>query len=66
MKETLDKLDGILKALTFYESIRSDVHRIIGLVQDNQEFFGNPPAGQSCIKVAADKLEQLIKGQKGQ
>lgn len=63
MDNFIDKLGEILRTLTFFESVKPDVYRLIELVQSNQEFFGNPPIGQSCIRVAADKLEQLIKEQ---
>ena len=41
-----------------------NIKRLIGLVQNNQDFFGNPPASQSCIKLVADKLEELIEASK--
>lgn len=59
------KLTGEPKAmskLNWHLSIEKDLYRIIGLVQENQDLFGNPPAGESCIKLAADKLEQDIVG----
>jgi hypothetical protein len=67
LQEKMDLL-GVIQTglidLSFYLSIENDVHRLIGLVQDNQDFFGDPPAGESCIKLAADKLEELIKASK--
>lgn len=47
----------------FFSVIEPDIDhlkRLINLVQDNQDFFGDPPARASCIKLAADKLEKLI------
>lgn len=41
--------------------LKDDLERLINLVQTNQAFFGNPPAGVSCVKVAIDKLEELAK-----
>jgi hypothetical protein len=54
--------DKLLSELALYNLVRGDLPRLLALVQDNQDFFGNPPAGVGCIKVAADKLEGLIKG----
>lgn len=53
--------DKLLTELALYSLVRGELPRLLALVQDNQEFFGNPPAGESCIKLAADKLEELIK-----
>lgn len=47
----------ILKSL----ALKGDLERLINLVQANQAFFGNPPAGTSCVKVATNKLEELIR-----
>lgn len=58
------KLTGEPKAmskLNWYLSIEKDLYRIIGAVQDNQAAFGDPPAGESCIKLAADKLEDMVR-----
>lgn len=44
--------------------IDPNLSRLYKLVQENQVFFGDPPAGESCVKVVADKLEELIKGPK--
>lgn len=56
-QEVLDKAISLMR---FYAAIDDDISRIIGLVQENQDFFGNPPAGQGTIKVAADWLEESI------
>ncbi len=58
------EIQGMLSKLIFFNSIERDVYRLIGLVQENQDFFGEPPAGASCIKLATDKLEALIKASK--
>lgn len=58
--ELIGEIQTALINYSFYLSIEDDIKRLIGLVQDNQDFFGNPPAGQNCIKLAADKLEQMI------
>lgn len=50
--------------LTLYLAVETDLPQLINLVQSNQDFFGDPPAGASCIKLAADKLEELIKAGK--
>lgn len=63
MTEIIDKVIGIL---IFYKAIEPDIHKLIGLVQENQGFFGHPAAGQSCIKLATVKLEELIKKSKEQ
>lgn len=62
--ELIVEVQRILSNLIFYNAIEPDIHRLIGLVQENQDFFGAPPAGVSCIKLAADKLEELIKASK--
>lgn len=49
--------DIVLKSFT----LKSDLERLINLVQTNQAFFDNPPTGASCVKVAIDKLEKLAK-----
>ena len=56
-----DKIQGGISALTFLEIVNEPVMKIIGLVQDNQWFFGDPRLGEECMKIAADKLEELIK-----
>jgi hypothetical protein len=38
-----------------------NLSRLYKLVQENQVFFDNPPAGESCVKVAIDKLEELMR-----
>lgn len=53
--------DKLLTELALYSLVRGELPRLLALVQENQDFFGNPPAGENCIKVAADKLEKLIK-----
>lgn len=57
------KLAGEPKAmskLNWHLAIEKDLYRIIGVVQENQGFFGvDVPAGESCIRLAADKLEAL-------
>lgn len=58
--ELIGEIQTALINYSFYLSIEDDIKRLIGLVQDNQDFFGNPPAGQSCIKLATDKLEKTI------
>lgn len=60
-KSVKDKIRGGVSALTFLEIVEEPVMKIIGLVQDNQWFFGNPGLGDECMKIAADKLEELIK-----
>lgn len=60
-QETIEHIQKALGKLSWYYEIEADLYRILGLVQSNQDFFGNPPAGESCIKLAADKLEELIK-----
>lgn len=62
--QIVEMLQRELSKLTYYYAIERDIHRLVGLVQENQGFFGNPPAGESCVKLAADKLEELIKGSK--
>lgn len=62
--ELILEVQKILSNLIFYNAIEPDIHRLIGLVQGNQDFFGDPPAGASCIKLAADKLEELIEAGK--
>lgn len=60
------KLTGEPKAmskLNLHLSIEKDFYRINRLVQDNQAAFGDPPAGESCIKLAADKLEEIARQQ---
>jgi hypothetical protein len=64
--ELILEVQKMLSNILFYGSIEPDIHRLIGLVQDNQAFFGDPPAGVSCIKLAADKLEELIKASKNE
>lgn len=49
--------DIILKSF----ALKGDLERLISLVKTNPAFFGNPPAGTSCVKVAIDKLEKLAK-----
>jgi hypothetical protein len=49
-----------LTAATYYQIVKPDLERLYALVQNNQDFFGDPPAGESCLKLAADKLEQVI------
>jgi hypothetical protein len=53
--------DKLLSDLALYNLVKGDLPRLLALVQNNQDFFGNPPAGQGCIKVAADKLEELMR-----
>lgn len=60
-EELLLEIQKMLSNLIFYNAIEPDIHRLIGLVQENQSFFGDPPAGASCIKLATDKLEELIR-----
>lgn len=55
------KIKGGISALTFLEIVEEPVIKIIGLVQENQWFFGNPRLGNECMKIAADKLEEMIK-----
>lgn len=62
--ELIVEVQRILSNLIFYNAIEPDIHRLIGLVQENQDFFGDPTAGVSCIKLAADKLEELVKASK--
>lgn len=50
--------------VALYLSVWDDLPHLLNLIQSNQDFFGNPPAGESCIKLAADKLEELIKAGK--
>lgn len=50
--------------VALYLSARDELPRLFSLVQANQAFFGNPPAGVSCVKLIADKLEELIKASK--
>lgn len=38
--------------------------RLTELVQANQDFFGDPPAGKLALKLVADKLEKLIEANK--
>lgn len=64
-QEIIEIVQKSLSNLTFYNGIESDIYRLIGLVQDNQDFFGNPHAGQSCIKLAANKLEELLRVYRG-
>jgi hypothetical protein len=49
-----------LTAATYYQIVKPDLERLYALVQNNQDFFGDPVAGESCLKLAADKLEQVI------
>lgn len=53
--------DKLLTELALYSLVRGELPRLLALVQDNQDFFGNPSAGESCIKLAADKLEELMR-----
>ena len=50
--------------VALYLPVGDDLSRLYSLVQENQAFFGDPPAGESCVKLAADKLEELIKASK--
>lgn len=52
----LERLTGA----TYYQIVKPDLERLFALVQSNQDFFGDPPAGESCIKLAADKLEEVV------
>lgn len=54
--------DKLLSEFALYGLVKDELPRLLTLVQENQDFFGNPPAGENCIKVASDKLEELIKG----
>lgn len=57
--------DFVGKVALRYLSTEADLTRLLNLVQENQAFFGDPPAGASCIKLATDKLEELIKAGEG-
>lgn len=65
-QEQIEAIQKALSKLSWYYEIEADLFRILGLVQSNQGFFGNPPAGESCIKIAADKLEELVEAHKKQ
>ena len=56
-----DQIKNGIRALNYLERIYDQQKRIIMLVQLNQDFFDNPLPGDSALKVAADKLESLIK-----
>jgi len=52
-----------ISMLYFYRDIDPDVQRIISLVQANPGYFASGKRlGESCVKIAADKLEALIEG----
>lgn len=55
-----EAIDKAISLLRFFSLIDDDISRIIGLVQENQDFFGNPKAGEGTIKIAADWLENQI------
>lgn len=57
--ETDAMLDKFTGHFTYYRSIRRDLNRITGLVQENPEFF-HAHLGESCIRVAAETLERLV------
>ena len=54
---------GARSWLGFLERESKNVARIVAVVQDNREFF-NAGIGDSCLDVAATKLEQLVKENK--
>lgn len=59
--EAIEKSFEEEKSLNFHRDIEPDVQRIIGLVQENREFFGGTRIlGTSCIKAAADTLERVV------
>jgi len=55
-----EAIDKAISLLRFYSLMDDDISRLIGLVQENQDFFGDPSAGQGTVKVAVDWLEKSI------
>jgi hypothetical protein len=58
--EMIDQIKAGRLALLYLESVYEGAIRIIGLVQRNSAFFGDPKAGSQFLTAAADKLESLI------
>lgn len=55
-----DKLREARLLLMYFEIMYDGVNRIIDLVQNNREFFGNPSDDSLVVDTAADKLEELV------
>lgn len=71
LKKNVNKMESALadfmatrpmSHIMLFSDIAGDVERILDLVQENEEFFGNLVAGDSKMKAAADKLEELVRG----
>jgi hypothetical protein len=56
---TEDDLERAIGVLKFFRDRKEAITRIIGLVQENPEFFG-AEYNDSCLEKAAEKLEQLV------
>jgi hypothetical protein len=64
IKIAINGIETAFQQLYIWEAVSSDVERILELVQNNQWYFGNPPASKKGLAVAADKLDELIKAAK--
>lgn len=60
MRNLANSVGLIEEALNFHGDVYLHVERIQELVQNNQWFFRNPPAGTSKMNTAANRLEELI------
>jgi len=55
------EINRAISILNHFKYMNDDIERILMLVQENQSFFNDPLPGDSTIKAAADKLEELVR-----
>jgi len=55
----------VQKILNDYKQARPAMLRLVGIVQEHPEFFGEYEMGENLLDLVADKLEELVKHPKG-
>ena len=59
-EKAVQAYDNVKELTGFLYLSGDEIERILNLVQNNPEYFGDVFCGDSLLKVAADKLESLI------